>query len=307
MRLSHIILPVALWAALSPRAFGASPAADPGPPPTDYTLAPVVDPAEAGQGPARIVSIAPSITEMCAALGMADRIVGRTQYCTHPPEVLQAAVVGAYGDTNYEKIVALQPELILITENSPKIEEVLKGLKLPYVTVPDSSLEDIYAAAARVGEACGRPNSARMLIGHLKNDLEVLRDRAGGGPSLRVLFTHVPLPPTPGSVHAAGPGGYLDSLLEMAGHANALAGIVNEPWANISVETIIRARPDVILEVRPGGQATDLDALHTGWSALQAVPAIGRRQIRSLTSRTVFIPGPRVNIVLHDIIRALRS
>jgi iron complex transport system substrate-binding protein len=273
--------------------------------PTDYTLNPIVHPDELNAGPRKIISIAPSITETCAALGLADRIVGRTQYCTHPPTVQHADVIGAYADTNLEKILALKPDLVLITDSSPKLEENLKKLKLPYATVPDSTLDDVFAAIQQLGDLLGRPRTAQALADRLRTDLDRLSERAGKHSATKVLFTFTPLPQRAESIYVAGPGGYLDTLLGMAGYSNALADRLAKPWARISLETIISARPDFILEVRPPDKAVDADQLYRGWSALAGVPAISKRQIRSLTSTAIAKPGPRINIALHEIITAL--
>ena len=273
--------------------------------PTDYTLNPIVHPDEASAGPGKIISIAPSITETCAALGLADRIVGRTQYCTHPPTVQHADVIGAYADTNLEKILALKPDIVLITDSSPKLEANLKKLKLPYATVPDSTLDDVFAAIQQLGDLFGRPKTAQALADRLRTDLDRLSDRAGKHSATKVLFTFTPLPQRAESIYIAGPGGYLDTLLGMAGYSNALADRVAKPWARISVETIISARPDFMLEVRPPDKAVDMDQIYRGWSALAGVPAISKKQIRSLTSTAIAKPGPRINIALHEIITAL--
>ena len=299
-----VILAIAASVALA----GKPPAA-PGSPrhdrPIDYTLNPIVHPDEVNAGPQKIISIAPSITETCAALGLADRIVGRTQYCTHPPAVQHAEVIGAYADTNLEKILALKPDIVLITDSSPKLEENLKKLKLPYATVPDSTLDDVFAAIQQLGDLFGRPRTAQALADRLRTDLDRLSDRAGKQSATKVLFTFTPLPQRAESIYIAGPGGYLDTLLRMAGYSNALADRVAKPWARISVETIISARPDFMLEVRPPDKAVDMDQIYRGWSALAGVPAISKRQIRSLTSTAIAKPGPRINIALHEIITAL--
>ena len=150
-----------------------------------------------------------------------------------------------------------------------------------------------------------RPKTAQALIDRLKTDLQRLSAQSGEHRATNVLFTFSPLPPQPESIYVAGPGGYLDSLLTMAGFSNALADRVNKPWARISVETIISARPHVILEVRPPDKAVDMDQLYRGWSALAGVPAINKKRIRSLTTTAIAKPGPRINISLHEIISAL--
>lgn len=275
------------------------------PAPTDYTLNPIVHADESSAGPQRIVSIAPSITEMCAALGLADRIVGRTQYCTHPPAVQGAAVIGAYADANFEKILALKPDIVLITDSSPKLEDDLKKLRLRFQTIPDNTLDDVYTAAEKIGELVQRPKTAQTLIEHLREDLARLSQRAGGHPSFKVLFTHFPLPSQPEPIYIVGPGGYLDSLLSLAGYRNAAADQLSKEWGMLSVEAILAAKPDYILEVRPEAEKFDVQQLYQGWAALESVPAIKHKRIRSLRNTAIAKPGPRINIALHEIISVL--
>lgn len=273
--------------------------------PTDYSTDPTVHPEEVAAGPQRIVSIAPSITEMCAALGLADRIVGRTQYCTHPPGVQGAAVIGAYADTNFEKILSLKPDLVLITDSSPKLADDLKKLRLPVEAVPDSTLDDVYAAAEKIGQLTQHARTAETLVQHLREDLARLSEHAGPSRGLRVLFTFSPLPDKAQPIYVAGPGGYLDSLLNLAGYRNAAADSLTRQWGTMSVEAILTAKPDYILEVRPDAGGFDYAPLYRAWSVLDSVPAIRNKRIRSLTSTAIAKPGPRINIALHDIIAIL--
>ncbi len=273
-------------------------------PPTDYAAHPVVHPEEVHRGPRRVISIAPSITELCAALGLADRLVGRTQYCTHPPGVRHATVIGAYADTNMEMIIALNPDIVLITDSSPKLQDQLNGLGLHYATVPDSTLNDVFVAINTVGTLLERPRTAAMLLDRLQRDLEGLRQQRRRSNS-RVLFTFSPLPPEAEAIYVAGPGGYLDSLLELAGYTNAVAGYLDAPWGKISVESLLNISPDQILEIRPPDHPPVTARLYQGWSVLSTVPAIRQQRVRSLSSTAIAKPGPRINVALFEIISAL--
>src|SRR5690606_13189382 len=96
-------------------------------PPRDHVMLPWVAPAEKGAGPRRIISLAPSITETICALGLFDRLVGRTQYCTYPPIVDAVPALGAMTDTNFERIRMLEPDIIFITENSGELHRTLSA------------------------------------------------------------------------------------------------------------------------------------------------------------------------------------
>ncbi len=274
--------------------------------PTDYTVAPDIHPDETTLGPQRIVSIAPSATELCAALGLADRVVGRTQFCKWPPAVERARIVGGQTDTNLEAILALKPDLVLITEGSRQtLSDTLKSLKLQVVTLPDETLDELYRAIDELGQACARPKTARRLVTHLSDDIRRLTERAGNHRHVRVLFSITDLPLEPGSIFVAGPKGHMDELLRRAGYGNAASDVVDRPWTPLSLEQLVAARPDVILEFRPQSKAINADTFYRSWSNMRMVPAIERRRVCSLTESTAMIPGARVNIALHDIITTL--
>ncbi|MCG3136584.1 MAG: Vitamin B12-binding protein [Phycisphaerae bacterium] len=272
---------------------------------TDYTMHPQVDPGEIGLGPKRIVCIAPSTSELCAALGLADRVVGRTQYCTHPPTIQSATIIGAYSDTNFEKIIALQPDLILITARSPKLAEELTQLQLPYETLPDNTIDEIYTAIDKLGQHVNRPKTAKLLRENLQLDLLKLSSASGDHRAAKVLLTIDPLPAQPQSLYAAGPGSHLDNLLQLAGYSNALTGFTALEWPRVPLETVVAANPDLILEARPPDEPRDLDQLYQSWAPMSQLPVFAQHRLCTLPTTAAVTPGPRINIALHDMIAAL--
>jgi iron complex transport system substrate-binding protein len=271
--------------------------------PSDCVIAPDIDPAERNAGPKRIISMAPSLTELCWALGLGDRMVGRTQYCLYPPAVKGVEVVGALLDPNVERIMTLQPDLLLVTSGSGMLQEKFTALHMPVRTLPADSLEDIFTAIQQLGEATGRPKSAARLAGHLRADLENLHNRATramAGTSYKVLFVTGALPSPARSVWVAGPGSYLDQLLSLAGAHNAVAG--NRPWLEIGTEQVLWLRPDVIIEVREPAQANLRDDAVTTWRAL---PGLTEVRIVTVSDIGVVFPGPRVNVMLGKMIDGL--
>ena len=273
--------------------------------PRDYVRQTVVpDADEATNGPQRIISLAPNITELCAALGLADRIVGRTQFCLHPPSVQHAAVVGGYVDPNLERIVVLKSDLVLITTSSTRLKEKLAALDLPVKELPDSSLEDVFEGIRLLGEYTGRPKTAAQLTRRLRHDLDRLAMHRPPAP-LRVLVVVGEMPAMPRPVYVAGPGSYLDSLVKLAGHENALAGKIDRAWAEVSAEMVLAAKPDAILETRSPERLGMLETVYKAWADFAAVPAIANRRICSITDDFILIPGPRVNIALYKVIQAL--
>jgi ABC-type hemin transport system substrate-binding protein len=216
-------------------------------------------------------------------------------------------IVGAQVDLNLEQVIKLKPDLVLITDGSAaKLAGPLERMGLKVQSIPDQTIEDIFVAIHKVGSLCQRPKSATALAAALRRDLERL-SRLDQDPRKRAVLAINPLPPAPGALFVAGPGGHLHTLLALAGCDNAADRVVKRPWAEIGVETLVIAAPDCIIEYRPAGVPLNIDSLYDGWRGLATVPAIGQRCVRRLPDNTALVPGPRINIALHQLIELLND
>jgi iron complex transport system substrate-binding protein len=283
------------------------PSVAPVPMPRDYVADPQVDPAEAGNGPRRLISLAPSITEILCALGMRDRLVGRTPYCTHPPGIESVTEVGALGTINFDKIKVLAPDLVLTTRNSGQTAEGLAKLGIPHAAVPHDTLDQVYTAITRIGELCGRPQTAAMLIASIHRDLDSLQQSVHEMhlPHDRVLVALGELPVPPAGVWVAGPGSFLDSLLTMAGQTNAVAGVLRSSHGELPLERLATLQIDTILtfgEPLTGRQQQDL---YGSWAKVGPLRAIQQRRVRRVGGLEWLSAGPRIPIALHHFITAL--
>ncbi len=277
------------------------------PEPTDYTQHPVIAPEEADRGPARIISLAPSITETLCALGLKDRLVGRTQYCLHPPSVIeQAPAVGALMDTNLERITMLEPDLVLATANSRQVIDRLNRLGITCEPVPHETLEDVFLAIDRVGELCHRPESAALLNRRIRADMDAQCEAAKAMklPSRNVLVTTGPLPVPPRSLWVAGPGSFFEELLHLTGHSNAAKGLETS-FTEMSLVTLMQTNPEVILEFREVDDPLTRDELYREWSRFDSLDAIRNRRVRTVGELEWLSAGPRVAIALDRLITTL--
>jgi iron complex transport system substrate-binding protein len=261
---------------------------------------------ERGHAPLRIVSTAPSTTEICCALGLRDQLVGRTRFCDYPPEIEHLPAVGDLDETNVETLVALRPDLVLVSGASRAITDRLAGLNLHVAALPDRSLADILAAIAQAGELTGRPQTARLVVDGLHAELAQTARAYSDTPPARVLILLGTLSDPPAPPFVAGPGSYFDDLLRLAGHHNAADADVPAygPW---SLETIVRSDPDVIIEIdtsgraRPGG---DADARRL-WQKLGPLRAVADGRVHVLTGKAHLIPGPRIALSFAALCRAI--
>ncbi len=277
------------------------------PQPHDYVAEPRVDPSEIHRGPRRIISLAPSITEILCALGLADRLVGRTPYCLYPPAIRSVEAVGALMDPNLARIKALEPDLVLTTINSAQLNDGLAALNIRFEAVPHNSLEQIYVAIERIGVLCDRPSTARQLNDGIRADLDALvaGREAIGMPAYRTLVSlgAVPVPPRP--MFVAGPGLFLDELLHLAGGINAAADVLNKSEGEIPLEVLLTLGPEVILEFTDQDTPRRRVDLYQSWRAVGVVPAFEHQRIGVIGGLEWLSAGPRIALELHRFISVL--
>jgi iron complex transport system substrate-binding protein len=275
--------------------------------PRDYVANPWVDPSERENGPKRLISLAPSITEIVCALGMRDRLVGRTPYCTHPPGIEQIVEVGSLATANLDKIKALEPDLILATSNSGQVIDSLTKLGLPQAAVPHNTLEQVYTAIEQVGRLCDRPKTAAALVAFTRGDIESLRATARrlGLPRRRVLVILGDLPVPPRPVWVAGPGLFLDGLLTAAGQYNAAAEAIPVSQGEIPLEKLIMLDVQAILTFGPSRSHQQQEDMYRTWSQVGPIPAITERRVGRVGGLEWLSAGPRVAIALHHLLTTL--
>lgn len=275
--------------------------------PLDYVTDPIIVPSEAQAGPQRIISLAPSLTEIVCALGLRDRLVGRTRHCAWPPGIEQVPVVGVLGEGNYGLIKSLDPDLVLATHNSGSTVADLTRLALPCRAVPHEGLEELFVAIEQVGRWCDRPQTARVLVSAIRQDMERLRTAARelNVPPRRVLVLFGELPVPPQAVFVAGPGLFLDALVEDAGHHNAARELLKSSQGEIPLEVLRVVDPDMILEFRtPPDQRAMLD-VYSAWSRVGDLQAIRRQRVRCVGGPEWLIASPRIAIAFERFIMVL--
>jgi iron complex transport system substrate-binding protein len=255
---------------------------------------------------ARLLSAAPNITEICCALGLRERLVGRTRYCDYPPEIGSLPSIGALNDLNVEALLALKPDLVLVSGHSRAITDRLAPLGLRMEAVPDTSLEDLFVAVERIGELADCRAAADTLSARLRSEIDTVAARQAGRPPARVLIVTAPLSDPPEQPVAAGPGSFYDDLLRRAGHTN-VAAAAGRPFAPVALEFVLRSDPDVIVELvpdaagRPGG-ATEARQV---WAKLGPLQAVRFKRVYTLVGARHFVLGPRVVQTFEELCRLI--
>lgn len=261
------------------------------------------------RSPERIVSLAPSLTEIVFLLGMQDRLVGVTRFCDYPPEASALPRVGGIVDPDLERIVAARPDLVLCTtDGNPKEKvNVLEEMGIPCFAVGPQDLGAVLDSIERIGTLLGAPEKARREAGLLRSRMgRISRPEACGrnGTGLpersgritpRVLFTLSTSP-----VIAAGKGTFLDEMIRISGGTNA-AGKFSGRYPRLSAEDLVSASPDIILVAAMAG----VERFPEGLTRWKEIPAFRDGEVRSLDGDLVTRPGPRMVDALEGVSRIL--
>ena len=249
------------------------------------------------QAPARIVSTSPSITETLFALDLGPRVVAVSRYCRYPPEVAALPKVGTFLQPDVELIAQLKPDLAIVHPGPNGVARQLGVLRIPFVTVEQGGLDRVYSSIGVIGKAAGVPDRARALVSTLQARLDRVRTAVASRPTQRVLIILGRRPGTLTDLIAVGGSSYLSDLVKVAGGTNVLAGSSFE-YPRISMETVIRLAPDVIID---GGDMGDLPEdrrarriVTEGLWKQQPLTAGRTGRVHAVVSDAFVVPGPRV-------------
>jgi iron complex transport system substrate-binding protein len=261
-----------------------------------------------GRLPARIVSMSPNVTETLFALGLGDRVVGVSRYCTYPPEAQTKAQVGGYLDPNYEAILALEPDLVMLPAENEEFVLRFRKLGLATLTVRHNSIEEVLDSIATIGRRCGAQDQAGRLVAGIRNRIDAIARKTAGLARPRVMLV---VERTLGAGRAenvciAGADRFMNQLVEMAGGVNC-CGERRVGFPTVSLEGILQMNPQVILDLvatdRQGKYARE--TLLADWRALGQVEAVRDGRVWLVDDDYVFIPGPRLALSVERLARLI--
>lgn len=247
--------------------------------------------------PRRIVSMAPSITETVFSLGCGDRLVGVTDFCSFPPAAKILPKIGGYLNPNWEAIIRLQPDLVIVPAGQQDFTEKLQRFRLKSVTVDHRSVDGVFDSLEVLGQVLGVEDRAKALAQEWQQRLAQLEERWKGKPRPRVLFV-IERSIEPGrlrSICAAGPDGFLDRMIAIAGGENVLRD-APVPFPMLSAEGILQLNPDVIIDSIGGMAAGKIDraTILSGWQQVKNVAAVLNGRVYLLEEDVPLVPGPRM-------------
>ena len=219
----------------------------------------------------RIVTLAPNLTETVYALGLADKLVGDTDYCDTPAEARSKPHVGNPQDPSLEAIVVLHPDLVLATTSINRLEtaDALQRLGIPVFTSNDDThtILDLLDSIARMAKLMGAEKQGTELVGRLRERLDALNARLAERPKVHVLFVVWDQP-----LITIGQETFIADALRWAGAESVVLSDRN--WPQLSVEEVVRLQPEyLIFSGNHEAAATELADLRKRpvWQELEAV------------------------------------
>jgi iron complex transport system substrate-binding protein len=241
----------------------------------------------------RIISLAPSNTEILFALGAGSQVIGRDALSDYPAEAQAVTSIGSLLDKlNTEAIVAQKPDLILAAEiNSPEQVKALEDLKLAVFWLPNPQrFEDLYTNLETVGKLTGRSSEATKLSESIKARYDAVTRKVTAAKEKPLVFYEID-GTDPTKPWTAGPNSFIDTMLTLAGGQNVGAAL-KDPFAQISSEELVAQNPDAILlgDALYGVTVESL-AQRPGWNSLRAIK---NKQVFTFDDNLISRPGPRL-------------
>jgi len=255
------------------------------------------------EGPVeRIVSLAPSNTEIAFALGLGDQIVGVTDFCDYPPQALEIEKIGGV-EPNLEQIVALDPDLVLAIggEPDPLIIGQLQELGLAVLVLKPDDLDALYHDIELVGQATGVQQRAEELVAEMQERVAAVTAVTADVTERPLVFYELD-GTDPTKPWTAGSGSWHDEFIHMVGGTN-LAGTQESAWVQLNAEEIVAQDPVIIiLGDAAWGTTPESVAERPGWDVISAVRD-GR--VYPIDDNLISRPGPRVVEGIEELARLI--
>jgi cobalamin transport system substrate-binding protein len=244
--------------------------------------------------PERLISLAPSTTEILFAIGLAPKIVATDDFSDYPAEAKNLPKIGGLNAAyNFEQIVTLRPDLILAAGiTPPEALKKLEDLKLTVVVVgaEQTSFDSIFADIALVGQATSQVEQAAQVTTAMQDQLAALKAKLAGAKEKPLVYWELDAT-DPAKPYSVGPGNFVGDMIALAGGTNVFEK-AESPFPQVSAEQVVAANPDVIiLSDAAYGITVESVLKRPGW---QAIAAVKQQRVAPIDDNLVSRPGPRI-------------
>lgn len=240
----------------------------------------------------RVVVLTAGECETVYALGAGDLVVGRGEYCNYPEEVLDVQTVQSGAETNIEQIIALEPQVVIMSKMAQSVEQVeaLEKAGIAVCMDDETDIDGVYDSIRVIGEVLGKEKEAEEVVADMESTFaevsEAAKDKDGGS----VYFEVSPLEY---GLWTTGKNTFMDELAEIVGLTNIFEDV--EGWAEISEEQVIERNPDyIVTSTMYFGEGPTPDEEIKGRAGWQDVTAVKNDKVYNANSDQFTRPGPRL-------------
>jgi len=251
----------------------------------------------------KIVSLAPSNTEILFAVGAGKQVVGRDDFSDFPAEAKAIQSIGGVQAYNFEAIASLQPDLVLAAGiNTAEQVKSLEDLKIPvYYLANPTDMNGLYANLKIVGQLSGHDKQAADLADSLLKRVQAVESRVAKASGTPKVFYEID-GTDPSKPWTAGPGTFVDLLIKKAGGVN-VGNALSSDWAQISLEALLLADPDiVVLGDASYGLTPEQVKARPGWDGIKAVK---NNKVLLFDDNLISRPGPRLVDGLEALVKII--
>jgi len=241
--------------------------------------------------PQRLISLSPSNTEIAFALGLAERMVGVTEYCNYPPEAQEKELIGGFATPNIERIVELEPDLIFASTIHEDAVTQFEALGIPVLVIESATLIELYTSISLMAELAGVTGAGEALIASMQSRIGAVEEQVASIPEAERVRVYYEVYSDP--LMSAGKQAFINEIITLAGGINIFADI-DESYPQISAEVVAERQPQVILYPDYHGTADlVLESMvdRPGWSS---IPAVRESKVFAASDDAFARPGPRV-------------
>ncbi|MGD6818816.1 ABC transporter substrate-binding protein [Metabacillus sp. 113a] len=255
--------------------------------------------------PEKIVSLIPSNTEILFSMDLGDKVVGVTENDNFPEEAMKKEKVGGM-DFNVEKIIGLEPDLVLAHEsgahNSAEGLKQLRDAGIDVVVVNDAqSFEQVYESMEMIGKAAGELEKSKEMAAGMKEEIASIKEKASSISEDDKKSVFVEVSPSP-EIYTAGKDTFMNDILMTVGAKNAAAD--QSGWPKMSEEAIVKLNPDVIVTTYGYYSPNPIDQV-TGREGWDSVTAVKEKAVFDVHSDKVTRPGPRLVEGVEELANAI--
>lgn len=249
--------------------------------------------------PERILSLAPSNTEILFALGLGDKVVGTDNFSDYPEAAKGKEKVGGLIDPNPEKMLALKPDVAFAIGGTEKQYAKLLEQNVPVVVLQPKNLDEVYGTIRLTAKVAGVPDVAEAVVKQMQQRIQAVVDKTKGLPEDKRPKVFYEIWDNP--LMTAGPGSFIHDLIGLAGGRN-IGEKVGKDYAEVSPELLVQQNPDLIISPHAPFLKSVKDGKYPAWAG---VTAVKKQQLYQVNDNMISRPGPRLADALEQLAKII--